>query len=74
MDKYIKMLLAKLNQRYKAAVTSVMYCHKEDGRLSTMHTLRISKDGQRKALCKYVTSSKRDLVGEMMKWAHQESQ
>lgn len=74
MDKYIKMLMVKLSQQYKATLTSVMYFVEDTGRLGTTHTLRISRKGEKAALHEYQTHSKRDLVQEMMKWASPQSQ
>lgn len=74
MDRYIKMLLMKISQEYRATVTTVMFVG-GDGRIKGSHTLRISRKSPGKgALLEYQTYSKRDLVSEMMAWLNRQSQ
>lgn len=68
MDKYIKMMLIKLSEKYKATVTSIMFYDAEKQRIKTVVKLRIAHKGSNEAIAECSCYNKRELVGEMMKW------
>ena len=74
MDKYIRMLLLKLSQRYKVTITNIMYVSEDTGRIGTSFNIRIAEkrkaeDEREKVISEHRCRSKRDLVNYMANYS-----
>ena len=74
MDRYIKMLLLKLSQRFKVTIMTIMYVGEDTGRIGTTYNIRIaekriSDEEPEKVISEHRCRSKRDLVSYMANYA-----
>lgn len=70
MDKYIKIMLIKLSNKYdKVTITHIQSYNKEKNKLVNIYKFRIKDKRKVKSIDCY---SKRTLVQEMMKWVEKD--
>ena len=65
MDKYIKMLLVSLGQRYDITLMSFMFYNRETKRLSTKYRITAYTIGRKRAVLQKDLFGKRDVVTEL---------
>lgn len=69
MDKYIKMLIIKLSEKYHVTVTTIMFSGNEAGRVSNVIKFKLMDKEREKIIYTKDCNGKRELVSEMVKWA-----
>ena len=68
VDKYIKILIIKISQKYKITITNIMTYDDEDNRIKNIFKILIKEKYGKNALCEKTVYNKRSLISELMKW------
>ena len=68
MDKYIKMLLIKISQKYKVTITTIMSYDGEQNRVKNIYKIFIKSKETESVLYDKAVYNKRNLLSELVKW------